>query len=56
MLRERRIEEVSDHISEVAKYLGDASLTYAFVNNNPAIQDVINTGVPVDAVLDDSID
>ena len=46
----------ANHISEVMKYLGDASLTYAFVNNNRTIQDAIDTGVPVDAVLDEGLD
>lgn len=46
----------ADHIREVIKYLGDASLTHALVNNNRAVEDAIKTGVPVDAVVDEGLD
>jgi uncharacterized cofD-like protein len=46
----------ADHIREVIKYLGDASVSYALVNNNRAVEDAIRQGVPVEAVIDEGLE
>jgi uncharacterized cofD-like protein len=48
--------EAADHITEVMKYLGDATLSHALVNSNRAVEDAIKTGVPVEAVIDEGLD
>ncbi len=46
----------ADHIREVIKYLGDATVSYALVNNNRAVEEAIQEGVPVEAVIDEGLD
>jgi uncharacterized cofD-like protein len=46
----------ADHIREVIKYLGDATVSYALVNNNRAVEDAIRQGVPVEAVIDEGLE
>ncbi len=46
----------ADHIREVIKYLGDTTVSYALVNNNRAVEEAIQEGVPVEAVIDEGLD